>query len=81
MTQRLGQTLLKGEIMKLIFKPSGILWIIDKSEDHQNVEGCTSVIVPKGFNPAKEQNETEEGVVTVYKTLDEVQAELENVNA
>ena len=62
--------------MKLIFNSTGTLWIIDKFEDHEDVEGCTSVTAPKGFSPIKEQKETEEGVSIVYKTLSEVEAEL-----
>jgi hypothetical protein len=62
--------------MKLIFKDTGILWIIDRSEEHEDVDGCVSIIAPKGFNPVKERIEKEGQPVEVYKTLQEVQAEL-----
>lgn len=67
--------------MKLIFKPNGALWIIDNAGRHPDVEGYESIIAPQEFGPIKQQTETEDGVVTVYKTLDEVKAELEIVNA
>ena len=58
--------------MKLIFKPEGTLWIVNRSESEPDVEGCTSLIVDNSFNPVASENEG----VAVYKTLSEVQAEL-----
>lgn len=67
--------------MKLIFKPDGTLWIIDNSGRHKDVAGHESVVAPQEFDPVKQQTDTEDGVVTVYKTLDEVKSELELSNA
>lgn len=67
--------------MKLIFKDSGVLWIIDRSETHEDVDGCVSIVAPKGFSPIKETVEKEGQPVDVYKTLEEVQTELEALNA
>ncbi len=62
--------------MKLIFKNTGILWIIDRSEEHEDVDGCMTIIAPKGFNPVKETVEKEGQPVEIYKTIEEVQTEL-----
>lgn len=58
--------------MKLIFKPEGTLFVINRSESEPDVNGCISLIVDNSFNPIASENE---GVV-VYKTLSEVQSEL-----
>lgn len=58
--------------MKLIFKPDGGLWIINRSESEPDVDDCTSLIVSNDFNPIASEVE---GVAT-YKTLAQVQAEL-----
>ena len=58
--------------MKLIFKPDGALWIINRSESEPDVEGCTSLIVSNAFNPIESEVEG----VSIYKTLVQVQTEL-----
>lgn len=58
--------------MKLIFKDTGIMWIIDRSETEPDVDGCTSLIVPNTFNPIASEVEG----VTTFKTLSEVQSEI-----
>ncbi len=60
--------------MKLIFKDTGVLWIIDRSETEPDVDGCTSLIVADDFNPVASENEG----VTTFKTLSEVQSEIAN---
>lgn len=58
--------------MKLIFKDTGVMWIIDRSETEPGVAGCTSLTVADDFNPVASENEG----VTTFKTLSEVQSEI-----
>lgn len=58
--------------MKLIFRDTGTLWIIDRSETEPDVAGCTSLIVATDFDPIASENEG----VTTFKTLSQVQSEI-----
>tara|TARA_R110000787_G_C13165196_1_gene420053 strand:+ start:130 stop:312 length:183 start_codon:yes stop_codon:yes gene_type:complete len=58
--------------MKIIFKDTGVMWIIDRSETEPDVAGCTNIIIPNTFNPIASESEG----VTTFKTLSEVQLEI-----
>jgi len=62
--------------MKLIFKPEGTLWIISRNGHHPDVDGCESVVVDINFEYVKERQMLEFEEKVIYKTLDEVRAEL-----
>jgi hypothetical protein len=62
--------------MKIIFKPDGVMWIIDQSGTHEDVTGCTSIVVPHGFVPVAKEIKHENGLTVVYKTLAQVSAEV-----
>ena len=58
--------------MKIIFKDTGVMWIIDRSETEPDVAGCNTLIVPNTFNPIASESEG----ITIFKTLSEVQIEI-----
>lgn len=62
--------------MKLIFRNDGTLWVIDRAEREPDVDGCTSVIAPAGYDPVTQTQIINDDIDVSYKTLDTVMAEL-----
>lgn len=62
--------------MKLLFRSNGTLWIVDRSEREEDVEGCVSILAPNDFNVISSSEVVNDSLVETFKTLTETQAEL-----